>query len=162
MIDDKDRKILTILQENARISNADIAREIGMAQSGTLERVRKLEERGIIRGYQAIVDPGALELGLLAFVFVRAAEPAHETSCAHGIAEIPEVLEVHHIAGEDCYLAKVRARDTEHLSRVLREGFGRVHPTITTRTTIVLTTVKEQWRLPLPEVEKSAAASTAA
>jgi len=152
MIDDKDLKILSILQSNARVSNADIAREIGMAQSATLERVRKLEERGVVRGYEARVDPVALELGLLAFVFVRASEPAHEARCARGIAEIPEVLEVHHIAGEDCYLAKVRARDTEHLSRVLREGFGGVDPSITTRTTIVLSTVKEQSSLPLPQV----------
>jgi Lrp/AsnC family leucine-responsive transcriptional regulator len=151
MIDDRDLKILSILQANARVSYADIARELGMAQSATLERVRKLEERGIIRGYGAIVDPAALDLTLLAFVFVRSAEPAHETNCADGIAQIPEVLEVHHIAGEDCYLAKVRVRDTEHLSQVLRDGFGRVHPTITTRTTIVLRTVKEQWSLPVAE-----------
>lgn len=153
MIDERDRKILSILQENARVSNADIARELGMAQSATLERVRKLEERGVIRGYRAIIDPAALDLGLLAFVFVRSAEPAHETRCADLIALIPEVLEVHHIAGEDCYLAKVRVSDTEHLSRVLRDGFGRVDPTVTTRTTIVLRTVKEAARLPMPDAD---------
>ena len=70
-IDDTDMRILRILQDNARISNADIARDVGMAPSATLERVRKLEERGLLKGYEARLDPVLLGRGLTVFVFVR-------------------------------------------------------------------------------------------
>ena len=71
MIDEIDRQILTILQQNARTSNAEIARQVDMAPSAVLERIRRLEARGVIQGYEARINPEALGLGLLAFVFVR-------------------------------------------------------------------------------------------
>ena len=149
MIDDTDRKILEILQQNSRTSNADIARSVGMAASATLERIRKLEERGMIRGYGVDLEPRMLGLGILAFIFVKADESLAQAPTAEALAAIPQVLEVHHIAGEDCYLAKVRAASTDTLGRMLRETLGAI-PTITsTRTTIVLETVKEGTALPL-------------
>jgi Lrp/AsnC family leucine-responsive transcriptional regulator len=149
MMDDTDHSILTILQSNARTSNADIARELGMAPSAILDRIRKLEAREIIRGYQARLDPKALGLGLVAFVFVRSAERVGEGKTGQRLAEIPQVLEVHHIAGEDCYLVKVRVESTEALGRLLREEFGAIDSVASTRTTIVLDTVKETAELPL-------------
>ena len=149
MIDVTDTKILEILQQNSRTSNAEIARAVGMAASATLERIRKLEERGIIRGYGLDLEPRGLGLGILAFIFVKADESLAEAPTAEALAAIPEVLEIHHVAGEDCYLAKVRAASTDALGRMLREVFGAI-PTITsTRTTIVLETVKEGTPLPL-------------
>src|SRR5882672_4822289 len=100
MIDDIDLRILTIMQENAKTSNAEIARRMDMAPSGVLERIRKLEERGIIKGYLPQLNAKALGHGLLAFVFVRTDETAAEHETARKLSEIPEVQEVHHVAGE--------------------------------------------------------------
>ena len=82
MIDETDRQILNILQENARTPNAEIARQVGMAPSAVLERVRRLETKGVIEGYETRLNPEALGLGLLAFVFVRTRDVAGETRTA--------------------------------------------------------------------------------
>ncbi|HZI63838.1 MAG TPA: Lrp/AsnC family transcriptional regulator [Thermoanaerobaculia bacterium] len=152
-IDGKDIDILSLVQSNARISNAQIARQVGMAPSAILERLRKLEARGVVRGYETRLDPHPLGLGLLAFVFVRSDERLNDGETAARLAEIPEAQEVHHVAGEDCYLVKVRAADPEALGRLLRERFGSIPSVRSTRTTIVLGTVKESGQLPLPEPE---------
>ena len=160
-INGTDAGIAAILQENARTSNAEIARQVGLAPSAVFERIRKLEERGVLRGYHADVDPHAVELPLLAFVFVRSSDRAGSVTTAEKLARIPEVLEVHHIAGEDCFLVKLRAADTEALGRLLRERFGSISSITSTRTTIVLETVKESAALPIaaeeaePEVRRA-------
>ena len=148
-IDPIDLRILEILQTNARETQADIARDIGLAPSAVLERVRKLESRGIIRGYTALVDPKAVDLPMLAYVAVRSDETGSDDRVAQVLAKIPEVLEVHHVAGDDCYLIKVRARDAEQLGVLLRTRFARIPGVRSTRTTIVLETVKETPRLPV-------------
>lgn len=149
MIDANDIEILKILQQNARTSNAEIARRLGMAPSAILERIRKLETRGVISGYEARIDPAALDLGLLAFVSVRSDAATGESALGERPAELPEVQEVHHIAGEDCFLVKVRTADAKSLGRLLREGIGCLG-SVRTRTTIVLETLHESARLPLP------------
>ena len=143
MINGIDRDILTILQQDGRTSNAEIARRVGLTPSAVFERIRKLEERGIIRGYTTHIDPAAIGLGLLAFVLVRTSDRLGTDRVAQAIAKAPEVLEVHNVAGEDCYLVKVRAVDTKDLSRVLRKRFGGVQAITSTRTIIVLNTIKE-------------------
>jgi Lrp/AsnC family transcriptional regulator, leucine-responsive regulatory protein len=95
------------------------------------------------------VDPRVVDLGLLAFVAVRSSEHGPEMPLAVALSEIPEVLELHHVAGDDCYLLKVRARDAEHLGRLLRTRISSMPAVTSTRTTIVLETVKESSRLPL-------------
>jgi Lrp/AsnC family leucine-responsive transcriptional regulator len=149
MIDETDRQILNILQQNARTSNAEIARQVEMAPSAVLERIRRLETRGVIQGYEARINPEALGLGVLAFVSVRSTDFDGEARTAELLAGIPEVLEAHHIAGEDCFLLKVRARDAKTLGRLLRERIGGTGSVQSTRTTIVLETVRESARLPL-------------
>ena len=149
MIDENDASILELLQENARISQADIARIVGLAPSAVLERIRKLEAKGVIRGYAALVDPHAVEQSMLAFVAVRSQEAPGDDSVSQALAQCPEVLELHHVAGDDCYLLKIRARDAEHVGRLLRHRFGRIRGVVSTRTTIVLETVKETPRLPV-------------
>lgn len=153
MIDEIDATILDLLQENARISQADVARVVGLAPSAVLERIRKLESRGIIRGYAALVDPHALEQSMLAFISVRSEAAPGDDAVAHALAKCPEVLELHHVAGDDCYLLKVRARDAEHIGQLLRHRFGRIPGVKSTRTTIVLETVKETPRLPVSAPE---------
>jgi Lrp/AsnC family leucine-responsive transcriptional regulator len=159
IIDDTDAAILNILQSNARETQAEIARAVGLAPSAVLERVRKLEARGIIRGYSAQIDPRAVDQGLLAFVAVRSEESPGHNEIAQELAACQEVLEVHHVAGDDCYLIKVRARDAEHLGLLLRTRLGRIAGVRSTRTTIVLETVKESSRLNIPAVVKMEAAS---
>lgn len=149
MIDALDNTILTILQRDARTSNAEIARRTGMAPSAILERIRKLEARGIITGYEARLNPQALGLGLVAFIFVRAEERLSHAQTGELLAAMPEVQEVHHVAGEDCYLIKVRVADTAALSHLLREQFGAIESVQSTRSTIVLATIKEAAQLPL-------------
>lgn len=149
MIDGIDTEILKILQANARTSNAEIARQVGLVPSAVFERIRKLEERGVIEGYGVRLNPKAVGLSLLAFVFVRADEKPGALKTAERVAAIPEVLEVHDVAGEDCFLAKVRAADTDALGRLLRERLGSIESITSTRTTIVLETVKESAALPI-------------
>ena len=153
MIDEKDAKILEILQREGRTTNVELARAVELTPSSTLERVRKLEERGLIRGYTAILDPHALGLGLVAYIFVRVDDRddvlgSSETT-AEALAGLPSVQELHHLAGEDCFLIKVRARDTDDLYRILRDEFGKFKTIRSTRTTIVLKTVKESAHLPV-------------
>jgi len=151
MMDAKDVKILNILQKNARTPNAEIARQLDVAPSGVLERIRKLEERGIITGYEARLNAEALGLGLTAFVFVRTDDQAGRGVTARQIAKIPEAQEVYDVAGEDCYLVKVRVRDTQHLMKVMREHLGKMKSVRSTRTTIVLETIKDSGKMVIPE-----------
>ncbi len=123
-----------------------------MAPSAILERIRKLEERGVIQGYEARINPRALGLALTAFINVRTNEPVGGVATETQLAEMPEVQEIHHIAGEDCYLVKVRVADTEALGRLLRERFGAVDWLSSTRTTVVLSTMKDSARLPLESI----------
>ena len=152
-LDDTDLQILDLLQANARETQVEIARAVGLAPSAVMERVRKLEARGVLKGYSATVDPKALGLGLLAFVAVRSDEAGSENRIASALAELPEVLEAHHVAGDDCYLIKIRARDAEHLGLLLRTRISRVPGVRSTRTTIVLETLKETSRLAIAKPE---------
>jgi Lrp/AsnC family leucine-responsive transcriptional regulator len=160
MIDATDREILKILQQNARTSNAEIARQVGMAPSAILERIRKLEGRGVIQGYEARIDPEALGLTLLAYIFVRTNDFGGELRTGELLAQIEEVQEVHHIAGEDCFLVKARVRDARTLGRLLRGRFAASGGVASTRTTIVLETLHETTRLPIDvlplQVERAA------
>jgi len=152
-MDATDKKILSLLQENARITNAEIARQVGMVPSGVQERIRKLEEKGFISDYATHLKSASLDLGLLAFVFVRTNEPPGGLDTAQELAKLPEILEVHHVAGEDCYLLKVRHSNNKSLADFLREKLGTISTITSTKTVIVLDTVKETCSLKLPDVE---------
>lgn len=151
MIDEIDGSILAILQYNARTSQAELAKAVGLAPSAVLERLRKLESKGIIKDYVALIDPRVVDRGLLAFVAVRTSEHGPDMPSAIELGRIPEVLEVHHVAGDDCYLLKVRARDAEHLGQLLRQQIASAPSVVSTRTTIVLETVKEDPRIAIPK-----------
>jgi Lrp/AsnC family leucine-responsive transcriptional regulator len=152
-MDKTDKNILSLLQENARITNAEIARQVGMVPSGVQERIRKLEDKGYILDYATHLRSDPLDLGLLAFIFVRTNEPPGGLNTAEELAKLPEILEVHHVAGEDCYLLKLRHSNNKALADFLREKLGPI-PTITsTRTIIVLDTVKETCSLKLPDTK---------
>jgi len=150
-LDQVDLDILRLMQENARINNADIARELGMAPSAILERVKKLEQKDIILQYNAKINPLAVGQKLLAFIFIKAADGIGCVTTAQALAAIPEVQEVHDIAGDDCYLVKVRSADSAALVELMRNSFSKIPNIISTRTTIVLETIKEQHQLVIPE-----------
>ena len=148
-MDKIDLKILSIVQGDARMTNAEISRRVKMAPSAVLERIRKLEEKGVIAGYETRLNPKVLNNGLAAFIFVRETEDRENRNTAEKLAKLPEVLEVHHVAGEDCLLVKVRTRDTDHLEKLLTKDFGTIRSILSTRTTIVLSTTKESTTIPL-------------
>jgi Lrp/AsnC family leucine-responsive transcriptional regulator len=131
-----DARILEILQRDGRRPYADLGAEVGMSGPSAHERVKKLESRGVIRGYAANVDPAAVGFGILAFSWITQAPGTAATDLTDDLAAIPEIEECHHITGEADYLIKVRARDTHDLERVLRLVQATQH-VFTTETDVV-------------------------
>lgn len=142
-IDGTDRKILSILLQAAATSKAEIARRVGLAASAVSERIRRFEETGLIKSYEARLDGRALGMPLLAFVFIRELKPTGGFDTADALTRVTGVEEVHKIAGEDCFLLKLRVAGTEELGAIL-DGEINVIPTVAgVRTTIVLRSVLE-------------------
>jgi Lrp/AsnC family transcriptional regulator, leucine-responsive regulatory protein len=119
-ISTNDARILDVLQRDGRRPYADLGADVGMSGPSAHERVKKLEGRGVITGYAAIVDPRAIGYDVLAFSWITQAPGTVAHDLTEAFAAIPEVEECHHITGEADYLIKVRARDTRDLERVLR------------------------------------------
>lgn len=137
-MDDRDRLILGALQENARATLADIASRVRLSPSSVHERVRKLEQAGIITGYRAEVNPEAVGLFVTALVSIMPLDPKQPDDLPDRVLEFPEVEDCHSVAGDENYILKVRTRttsDLEDLLRRLREKAG-----VQTRTTVVLST----------------------
>jgi Lrp/AsnC family transcriptional regulator, leucine-responsive regulatory protein len=147
MIDEIDRKLVELLQADAKLSNAELAQAVGLTPSPTFERVKKLEQRGVITGYGARVDPVKLGKSLLAFVRLSfsdsQAKIRESLSLLERLCETEsDILECHDVAGEDCVVLKIRCRDTAELQRLL----GAVKDTVQSSksvTSIVLQTLKE-------------------
>ncbi|MET9123431.1 Lrp/AsnC family transcriptional regulator [Streptomyces sp. NPDC004528] len=112
-MDDVDRSILAVLEENGRISNNELAARVGLSPSPCLRRVRQLEEAGIIRGYRALIDPAAVGRGLRVFAGVRLMRHtrADVTGFERGITQLPQVVACHHITGNFDYLLQVEVAD---------------------------------------------------
>lgn len=152
MLDATDIQILNILQTNGKITNADLARQIGMAPSGVLERVKKLESRGIILGFEVRLNPRALGMTLSTFIQLQTTDAVGSADIGRQLAQITEVQEVHWIAGEYNYLVKARVSDTDSLA-VLMKKFGEIPGVRDSRTTLVLDTLKETQALSLDFVD---------
>ncbi|SFJ74668.1 Lrp/AsnC family transcriptional regulator [Myroides guanonis] len=149
-LDEIDLKILRMMQDNARINNAELARELGMAPSAVLERVKKLEQKEVLLAYYAKINPIALNQKMLSFIFIKVDEIIGDERTGRLLAEIPEVLEVHDIAGDDGYLIKVRTQDSLALVHLMRNSLSKIDGVISTRTIIVLQTVKEDNKIIVP------------
>jgi Lrp/AsnC family transcriptional regulator, leucine-responsive regulatory protein len=137
-MDDRDRRILALLQEDARATLGEIAEQVGLAPSSVHERVRKLEQGGVIKGYRTEVDPEALGLFVTALVSIMPLDPRQPDDLPDRVLEFAEVEDCHSVAGDENYILKVRTRTTsalEDLLRRLREKAG-----VQTRTTVVLST----------------------
>jgi Lrp/AsnC family transcriptional regulator, leucine-responsive regulatory protein len=138
MLDPKDKGILAAIQERGRATFAEVAKAVGMAPSSVHDRIRKLEQAGVIKGYRAEIDTEALGLFVTALVSVSPLDRKQPDDLPERVVEFPEVEDCHSVAGDENYILKVRTRttaDLEDLLRRLREKAG-VH----TRTTIVLST----------------------
>lgn len=144
MLDGKDREILSLLLKDAAISKADIARRVGLAASAISERVRRLEADGIIQGYEVRLNPHALGKSLLAFVFVTDAKPSLGFDTAAALSGVTGLEELHKIAGDDCYLLKIRASGTDELNEIIETQINPVQSVTRVRTTIVLNAVSER------------------
>ena len=142
MLDDTDRKILDLLQRDARMTNGAIAAEVGLTAPSVFERIRKLEQHGVIRGYTARIDPGALGRPLTAFIRLTAAYDEKHDPGVKEIALDPDVLEVYSVAGEDCFLIKTRVSNPDDLQALINRVRGKV-TVLRSTTMIVLTSVKE-------------------
>ena len=151
MFDDISLKILKILQKKARIPNVEVARQVGMAPSAVLERIRKLENQGFIDGYEVRLNPERFGKSLVAFVQIKTTPSEGMDHIGKELAEIQEIQEVHFVAGDDGYFVKMRVSDTDELGRIVRNDISAIRGVRDTRTTVVLSTHKETARIPLGE-----------
>ena len=152
-IDETDARILGLLQRDGRVPYAEVGQAIGMSGPSAHERVKKLEARGVIRGYSAQVDPTLLGYGVLAFIFIKQGPGTIATDMTGDFVGSDEIEECHHLAGEADYLLKVRATDTRHLERVLH-SIQQVAHVFTTETQVVFSSAFERRPLrlaPQPE-----------
>ncbi|HEX4601389.1 MAG TPA: Lrp/AsnC family transcriptional regulator [Gemmatimonadales bacterium] len=145
-LDAVDRKTLRLLASDGRASYQAIADEVGLSRPAVMERVKRLEEAGFITGYGARLDRAKVGFPVTAFVAVRYANSDYvgDEPRMRDMAKHSGVLECHHVAGEDCYILKVAAPDLEGLQDVLRNLRGSSKTQMSTRTTIVLSTVFEK------------------
>ncbi len=142
-MDATDERLVGLLQENGRATQLELAKEIGLSQPATAERMRKLEERGVILGYTARVDAAKLGKDVTAFVGVSIEHPKYFDAFAKKVLAHPDVLEAHRVAGADSYLLKVKTSNTGSLDKLLVEELRTIAGVTRTHTTIVLTSVKE-------------------
>jgi len=149
MLDTISLEILNILQKKARIPNVEVSRQVGLAPSAVLERIRKMEKQGIIDGYEVRLNPERFNRGQVAFVHIKTTAIMSD-SVGNQLAEIPEIQEVHFVSGNDCYLIKVRSADTTTLGQLLQEKITTIEGVLSTSTETVLSTIKETSRIPLP------------
>lgn len=143
IFDGIDKKILSIILHAADTSKAEIARRVGLAASAIGERLRRMEDAGAITGYAARLNGAALGYPLLAYVFVRELKPNTSTDTAARLTTVTGAEEVHKIAGEDCFLLKIRVRGTEELADILDAEVNTIPSVSGVRTTIVLRTMLE-------------------
>lgn len=150
-MDDRDQAILRRLMVEGRASWAEISEEIGLSPPAVAERVRKLEERGVILGYAARIDPRSVDAGTLAFIAVRTTGPRAHRAITEWAEETPEVQECHIVSGKQDYLLKVRCRNPTELGSFLREELRALDGVVSTQSTIALGTSKETTALGLAD-----------
>ncbi len=157
-LDKIDRKILSILQSDGRLSNQEVAERVNLSPSPCLRRIRNLEESGVIRQYVALLDPDKIGLGLLAYVNVRLEK--HNDSPAGGsrspradfsasVANWPEVVACYAMTGEMDYLLRVHVEDMEHFSRFMMETLLKHPAVLDVKSSFALQRVKDTTALPL-------------
>ncbi len=150
-MDKTDFQILQILQQKARIPNVEVARAIGMAPSAVLERIKKLEARGVIEGYEVRLNPEMFNCAMTAFIHMGVSDPSLIIETGNAIAAIEQVQEVHFLAGEDCLMAKLKVSGNKELESILRTRIAPITSIKNTKTFIALSTYKESAKIKLPD-----------
>jgi len=140
-VEEIDRKIVSLLSRDGRMSFTDLARQTGLSVSAAHQRVRRLERRGVIRGYAAVVDPADAGLPLTAFISIKPFDPAAPDDAPDRLAHLGAIEACHSVAGEENYILKVRVGSPADLENLLQEI--RAAASVSTRTTIVLSTPYE-------------------
>ena len=154
-LDPTDRRILSLLQDNAKMPQAKMAKAVGLTAPSVNERIRKLERAGYIRGYVTLLDERKLGHDVTAFVEVFIEHPRHEPEFIEVVRGLDEVQECHHITGDYSLLLKIRVRDTEALQQLLLHRINALEGVRQTRTVIVLSTSKEESFVPTGAEEKT-------
>ncbi|HEY9619901.1 MAG TPA: Lrp/AsnC family transcriptional regulator [Crinalium sp.] len=148
-LNDIDFKVVQQLMAQGRITWAELAGMLELSAPATADRVRRLEDRKVIEGYTALINPDAVGIHLTAFIAVTLERPEHRVAFLDLVRQLPEIQECHHVTGDDDYLLKVRCRHTHDLEHLISEQLKSLPGILRTRTTIVLSTVKETPVLPL-------------
>ncbi|AIQ57688.1 Lrp/AsnC family transcriptional regulator [Paenibacillus borealis] len=154
-MDSLDYKIISAIMNNGRITWSELAGLLGLSSPATADRVRRLEEQGVITGYTALIDAESAGYGLAALIAVSLERPEHRQGFIELVRKLPEVQECHHTAGDDDYILKLRCRGTRDLDRIISEEIKGLPGIVRTRTTIILGTVKETPHVPLPPAERT-------
>ncbi|NOS93737.1 MAG: Lrp/AsnC family transcriptional regulator [Cyclobacteriaceae bacterium] len=151
-LDATDRKILELLQANSNITNAQLAQEIGLSPAPTLERVKKLENQGVIKSYHALVDMDSVGLGVSTFVTVslKGHNKENINKFISEIKDIPEVIECHHVTGQSDFILKMVATDIPNYQNLMLEKISNIEVVDNMQTTIILSTFKNSKSVPLP------------
>jgi len=142
-LDARDSKILALVQRDAKLAQAEIARRVGLSTAAVNERLKKLEHAGVIKRYVALVDGPAAGATVTAFVEVFIEHPRYEAQFIEHLMKLDQVLEAHHITGEFSLLLKVRVRDMGALQQLLLRRLNALEGVRQTRTVMVLSTIKE-------------------
>ncbi len=141
-IDDVDRKILEALQKDARASFKKVGRDIGVSEATVFVRVKKLREKGVLRGFRAIVDPSGIGKSLTAIMLIRA-QPKSLPGMLDALKKLEDIYEIYDVTGQYYSIVKIRTSGTEQLSKIIDE-IGTIEGVAGTETIIVLRTVKEE------------------
>lgn len=151
-IDGTDRKILEILQANSNITNAQLAKEIGLSPAPTLERVNKLETSGVIRSYHAVIDPGSVGIGVSTFVMVtlKGHNKDNIEKFIAAIRKIDEIVECHHITGAGDFILKIVAADISAYQQLMLEKVSNIEVVDSLQSMVILSTFKDSKTMPLP------------
>jgi Lrp/AsnC family leucine-responsive transcriptional regulator len=153
VLDAIDRTLLDAVQNDCKQSLAELGAQVGLSAPSVLERMRKLEEAGLVRGYHAHLDARRVGLDIGAFIGVGIDHPRRIAAFEKEIAQIPEVLECHHVTGRHTLLLKVRTENTESLHRLIQQ-LRELQGVARTETMIVLATQMERTTVPIPAVEE--------
>lgn len=150
-LDPLDARIVAMLQADGRATQQEIAKAIGLSQPSVAERVRKLEDRGVLLRYTAVVDAARLGKDITAFIGVGIEHPRYFEGFAKKVLALPDVQECHRVAGQDSYVIKVKTANTRTLDVLLVDGLRTIAGVTRTNTTIVLSSIKESSEVAVPK-----------
>jgi Lrp/AsnC family transcriptional regulator, leucine-responsive regulatory protein len=153
-LDEIDSKVVQHLMAQGRMTWSELASLLELSAPAAADRVRRLEERQVIQGYGAIVNPAAVGCSLMALIAVTLEKPQHRSAFLQKVQDLAEIQECHHVTGDDDYWLKVRCQDTQDLERLISDEIKALPGILRTRTTIALSTVKETTVLPIKNKEE--------